>query len=208
MPASSPGRAGPKILIRLPDLRQSKQDSGWKRWLGSLFSFAGGSGLAAAGQSGSRIMSSPPSQSDLTDPANVARMWSVYQKFRPLIQYVVAHPKTIASASLAAAAQFAAMVAWHESGKPAAPPAAPVEQVAPVVTRFEPSAASYRPAIDPRRAQAGPVGGMLPAYMAARPVAPVAKAVTDRVPGVAILENQIIPATPRELLHESQPSVH
>lgn len=114
------GRVTPRVVIRLPDLRAPQKPSLWLRWAGFALALVGGSGLGAAGKlaASKRGKSSPTDDpSDLTDPANVAHYWAIYQRLRPLVQYIFTHPKTIVSGALAAAAQFVALVAWHESGR-------------------------------------------------------------------------------------------
>ncbi|MBL9125112.1 MAG: hypothetical protein JNG90_15855 [Planctomycetaceae bacterium] len=113
---------GPRVLIRLPDLRQPPRPAAWKRWLGLVLALLGGGSLSAAGAR-SRAHGKPGSPSELTtEQATVARWRAIFRYLRPLFDYVISHPKTIVSGGLAAAAQFAALVAWHESGRTNPPP--------------------------------------------------------------------------------------
>lgn len=157
---SNGSRPGPRVLIRLPDLRPKSKGSGWKKWLAFFAAMLGWSSLAAAGHSGGKTSTSSSEPGDLSDPANVARIWSVYQRFRPLVHYVISHPKTVISGALAAAAQFAAMVAWHESGPPT------VDPNLPAVTQAQPTTAGVPPATDPHEAPPWRPG---PSHTAQRP---------------------------------------
>lgn len=116
------GAGSARVLIRLPDLRQPQKCSVWRKWLGFALAVVGGGSLSAAGSLATAGDKSPPSTAisgDSTDTARVARWRMIYQWLQPLLNYSLTHPKTIVSGALAAAAQFAAMVAWNHSGQPA-----------------------------------------------------------------------------------------
>lgn len=115
------GKGSARVLIRLPDLRAPQKQSRWRQWLGFALAVIGGGSLSAAGTlatTGDHSSSNTAVSGASIDTDRVARWRAIYLWSRPLLNYILAHPKTIMSGALAAAAQFAALVAWHNSGQP------------------------------------------------------------------------------------------
>jgi hypothetical protein len=127
-PAESTNRPTSRVLLRLPDLREPPKRAIWLKALGVVLALLGGSGLGVARRSSSRSADRHKLTDDgeFGDTVQVFRLWKIYKQFRPLVHYVVSHPKTIVSGALAAAAQFAALVAWHESNRTPAAPVGPI----------------------------------------------------------------------------------
>lgn len=115
------GTGSARVLIRLPDLRAPQKQTRWRQWLGFALAVIGGGSLSAAGTmaaSGDHSSPNTPAAGAASDTDRVARWRAIYLWSRPLLNYMLTHPKTIVSGALAAAAQFAALVAWHNSGQP------------------------------------------------------------------------------------------